>query len=474
LSFEPSGILRRTTGVLIHGETYSYSIKMLPVPACDVYRLPRILCCVERFSFSSNGLLYELRHSSPFAMLQDRCPPISALPSLQIHPVTTDPLYQIRAVILMAKNERIPTKFLLCCLLMVALLLVFLASGCDDTINPTAPFKAQMVVYSILTTQSDTQYVRVYSSYNPPEMNPSNTSKEIPITDAQVTITQGNRTFVFRDTVIRRPHTSRYNNDLHLYYCYPMRVEPNTNYSLQVTSPTYGSASSTVRVPNVASLYIATPSVLSNPVAQFGQPVLLTYSFFPTLSAYLVRFYIVYTDENPWDPPALRGKEKYFEVPYRRIALNRNLELCTVIYPQLTKLEPALISPVPGSGNPKVLGFTFPFSTYNESIAAIRRYNFNVRFKRAVFYVIQFDQPYYRYYSIVNNYRDKLAIRLDEPDYTNILGGSGLFASIRVDSTSWDLPEFIAPGPSTYNPVYCQQEVPQIAPKFDPLSWRIP
>jgi hypothetical protein len=331
-----------------------------------------------------------------------------------------------------------------------------------------------MVVFSILSTQNDTQFVRVYSSYNPPENNPLNNMQELPVTDAQVTIAQGNTTFAFRDTVIRRPENSRYSNDIFLYYCYPMKVEANRNYTLQVTSPTYGSVSSTVRVPTVPSMYIATPSVLSNPAAQFGQSVLLTSSFFPTASAYLVRLYIVYTDENPWDPPARQGKEKYFEVPYRRISINRNFDLCTIIYPQLTKLEPSLITPTTGSGNPKVLGFTFPFPAYNESIAAIRRYNFNVRFKRVMFYLIQFDQPYYRYYSIVNNYRDRLAVRLDEPDYTNISGGSGLFASIRVDSTSWDLPEFIAPGPSTYNPVYCQQEVPQIAPKIDPLSWIIP
>lgn len=354
----------------------------------------------------------------------------------------------------------------------VSILLCFsiaLFLSCEDSINPSGPFQPRMVVYSVLTTQSDTQYVRVYTSYNPADNNPSNNVQENPVTDARVTMTGGNSTYVFRDTMIKRATKSKYGEDVHLYYCYPMRVLPNVEYTLQVTSPRYGSASASLRTPNVPVLTNTSTHIMDDPSRYFGQPVACNFIFYATASAYLVRLYIVYTAENPWEPLSIRDKEKYFEVPYRRIAIDLNNDLCTILYPEITRINPGAISrPV---GTPRVQGYTFPFPAYNESIAAIRRYNFNVRFKRAIFYLVQFDQPFYQYYSIANLYEDKLGVRLDAPDYSNIAGASGLFASVRVDSSVWNLPEFIAPGPRGYNPVYCQQEVPQIAPKFDPLSW---
>jgi hypothetical protein len=217
-------------------------------------------------------------------------------------------------------------------------------------------------------------------------------------------------------------------------------------------------------------LNIISSPVLEDPVHR-GGPVTISYIFYASAGAYLLRFYIVYTDENPWEPEGMRGREKYFEVPYLRTIIDRNQNLCTIVYPQITKLNAALVSNL-RVGPAKVLSYSWPSPAYLESIAAIRHYNFNVRFKRVVFYLVQFDQPFYQYYSIVNRFEDRLAVRLDAPDYTNITGSSGLFASVRVDSAVWNIPEYIDLGRLDAN--YCQQEVPQIAPKIDPLSWIIP
>jgi len=62
--------------------------------------------------------------------------------------------------------------------------------------------------------------------------------------------------------------------------------------------------------------------------------------------------------------------------------------------------------------------------------------------------VIQFDAALYNNYSVENLFRDPYTIRLDEADYTNILGGVGVFGSLAVDSTVRALPEQISrPGP---------------------------
>ena len=45
-------------------------------------------------------------------------------------------------------------------------------SGCQNSFNPKGPYEEQLVVYSVLSTRSDTQYVRVYATYNPPGFDP--------------------------------------------------------------------------------------------------------------------------------------------------------------------------------------------------------------------------------------------------------------------------------------------------------------
>ncbi|HXG06984.1 MAG TPA: DUF4249 family protein [Nitrososphaera sp.] len=327
-----------------------------------------------------------------------------------------------------------------------------------------------MVIYSILTTQSDTQFVRVYTSYDLPKNKPESNPSEQPVTDATVTISQGSSTFVFRDTVMLRNDRGSYNNPIHLYYAHPLRVEANQTYALKVVSPKYGTATSSVLVPSATTINIVTGNVLERPATRTTD-VVANFMPAPNARAILVRFYIVFTADNPWEPNAVRNKEKYFEVPLLRIATNRNLEQCKILYPLIAKR----VTQTPRLGaDPQPLGITYPFPTYPESIAGIQRYHFNVRFKRAVFYLVQFDDPFYKYYSNANLFRDKLAIRLDEPpDYTNISGGIGLFASVRVDSAVWNLPESIqAFIPTWSDPItYCKQEAPQAAPKFDPLSW---
>jgi hypothetical protein len=65
----------------------------------------------------------------------------------------------------------------------------------------------------------------------------------------------------------------------------------------------------------------------------------------------------------------------------------------------------------------------------------------DIKFSRAVFYLIQFDRPLWSYWNASNGFHDRYTIRVDDPDYTNITGGVGVFGSMRVDSLVWALPE---------------------------------
>ena len=93
----------------------------------------------------------------------------------------------------------------------------FILSSCKDNFNPAAPFTPRMVVYSVLSNATDTQYVRVYTTYNPANNNPLNNPDENPVTDAQVTISDGSMSLTLHDTTLDRPDKTRYPSDIFAY-----------------------------------------------------------------------------------------------------------------------------------------------------------------------------------------------------------------------------------------------------------------
>jgi len=326
----------------------------------------------------------------------------------------------------------------------VVIAIVLSAVGCDDSINPIAAFEPKLVVYSVLSSESDTQYVRVHSSYVPPENNPQMNADEHSLTDATVTISDGANTYTFQFAEIERTEGSRYGETIGLYYAYPFRPKPNQEYTLSVSSPSAGQASSTTVVPGAGTIDYFSLGNLYYPAdpPYFTQPILPQFSLNDAAKAQLVRFYIVYTTENPGEV----GKEKYYEVPQYWRIVSKNLEIHDRRFPVPTRRT----APLTRRGETFKLSATYPFPTYNESIYGIRQPNFNVRFKRAVFQLIQFDEAWYKYYASANLFQDRLSVRVDPPDYSNIQGGWGMFGSIRVDSIVVPLPDFIMPYPERY------------------------
>lgn len=319
-------------------------------------------------------------------------------------------------------------------ILLLVICISFQLTGCSDFINPTAPFVRHLVVYSVLTTSSDTQYVRIATTYDPPDYNPFLQQDEVVDSTAIVSMTDGLRTYDFKFTSLSRSDTSRYKSRIGLFYAYPFRPEPTKEYTLTVSSTVAEKAFTTTIVPGRG--FIATSSAGDLSSGRSTVPILVQFSLSSLTRAYLVRFYIVYTTENVGDD----GREHYYEVPLIDKVLDSNLEKHFRLYPSVvTGAATVKASQV----SVKTIEFQPP--AYGESIYQIAHYNFNARFKRAVFYLIQFNEPWYKHYASGNLFQDRLGVRLDPPDYSNILGGVGLFGAFHVDSTVVPLPEYIRP-----------------------------
>jgi len=69
---------------------------------------------------------------------------------------------------------------------LVCIALFFLSGG--DSFSHKEPFKQQLVVYSVLSTYHDIQFVRVYTNYDVSGFDPFGNRSDTPVTGAQVVI----------------------------------------------------------------------------------------------------------------------------------------------------------------------------------------------------------------------------------------------------------------------------------------------
>jgi hypothetical protein len=57
----------------------------------------------------------------------------------------------------------------------------------------------------------------------------------------------------------------------------------------------------------------------------------------------------------------------------------------------------------------------------------------------ATYILTQVEPNLYMYYNLANGFQDEFSIRTDQPDYSNIQGGFGVFGAMTVDTVRVDL-----------------------------------
>lgn len=310
----------------------------------------------------------------------------------------------------------------------------FWISGCNEAFSPSASFEPRMVVYSFLTTESDFQFVRVYSTYNTPGNNPSINADELPVADAKVTISDGTTTFTLQPFTVPRADTTRYKSNIQAYFVYPFRPQSAKVYTLNVASPTHGTITASCVIPGKGGFSNVSTRLLDDPWSGSAPSISVTTKLSDAAKAFLVRFFVEY--------------ETFLTTPdervIQRVEVPINLHVISCLYGIYDYVFPIIVPRTSKPGTPEGGdGFLYNLFGYRRTIELINERNREVRFKRAVFYLVQFDENFYKYYGLANAYKDRYTTRLDELDFTNIKGGAGVFGSVTVDSISYVLPEIM-------------------------------
>ena len=299
--------------------------------------------------------------------------------------------------------------------------------GCETPFNPKGEFREQLVVYAVLSTDSDTTWARVYRTYNPPGFDPYEVTTDNPVTDAVVRLTSGASEWVFNDTLLAREDLSRYQSPIAAYVLTGLSVTPGTEYRLDVQSPTAGSVDALVTVPGKGFLSVGNSFVLQNPTLT-DDNITTTTTISPTTWGYLVRLSLI---ADVWEGTVRRTVQK--EVP---LSISQIIDCQNLVgeYPRLRRRE---------SENPAEEHLqAFENAAYRWTIVNLRSDPAidSIRFLRAEFEVLETDPDLYAYYNIASGFRDEFTLRTDEPDYSNIPGGRGVFGAFVRQRVAYAVP----------------------------------
>ena len=306
-------------------------------------------------------------------------------------------------------------------------LLFLLFNGCNEALQPKGPYEEKVVVFAILTTTSDTQYVRIYKTYDPPEFDPLGYTTDNAVAGALVSISDGSTVHQFRDTTIVRTDKSRFSSDIKAYVAYNFAAESGKTYTLNIAlAPGGKTFQAQATVSQQASMVLGTFAALSNPFS-FQQDVIdLNCILGASARGFIVKAYIEYDLKvnNVWVPT-----REEFPIGVRNLFDCRNYEPVLHQLQRRRSLQPEQVFY-------SVLGY----------ITTLRKiWNVNnrldVRLKQAVFELTQFDRNLYDYYNVANGFRDEFSIRSDELDYSNIAGGLGIFGAMAKQSLTIALPD---------------------------------
>jgi hypothetical protein len=313
----------------------------------------------------------------------------------------------------------------------VAVLLALWFVACNGPFDPRGPLDRQLVVFSVLSTDRDIQYVRVNANYMPVSYDPSTYDSDSAVKDALVSMTGNGGSYVFRDTTVPRPDTSRYKFQMRMYTLGHFTPARGKTYNMLVSSPTLGAASASASIPTKPTIVLDPASWirLSEPLTRLEtEDIQFTVDLSSISKGYMYHLYIYYDviKDGRW-------QEERVEIPLPPQIPDTSYTFDRAEYSQLAQ--------TPQSNKIFVQFKEGYLIKAIKTLTKVKYVNTHLIYKWIVLTVLQADQNLFGYYKSLRVYQDPLSIRLDQPLYSRIDGGVGLVGAYSLDSLTFVLPE---------------------------------
>lgn len=303
-------------------------------------------------------------------------------------------------------------------ILILTIIYTFLFISCDDNVNPKADYKEEYVLNCVLNADSNYQIATISKSYDVNGYDPNANTKDPFIKGAFVKVYYRDSVFIFKDTSINRNKTSKYSSPMNFYY--NKKLKPSTYSQLKIEAI----------LPNGKLLTATTESFFLN-ILFFSKTV----EYYPPVNANRITF--------SWDKISGDKLEStiYFApelaIVYSKFEngnWNRYYKKVPIRYTENSPDKPP-IYPEISVGKSSVSFDTLAFGIALREIEKDVNKRKNYKIEKALFRLLILDKNLAAYYSLQKTFLDEFSVRVNQPDFTNINGGLGIFGIYSIKQT---------------------------------------
>jgi len=308
----------------------------------------------------------------------------------------------------------------------IILIFSLIFSGCTSNFSPNGPYRQQLVVYAVLDGNTATQIIRVYGTFSPDEYDPLQPSPNKEIQNASVSVYDGQLTYNFHDTTIVVNNGNAGSRSVHAYVNYYFQPVEKQHYTLHVVAQGFDTSTAVITSISFGDILPGNINTLTKPGQEKTIPIRVALG--ANVRAFLPMVSFEYEVNND-------GVQRTREVPIQ-IAKNEFGEVTKKFFPKISFRDAS--SNLTGSYET----ISFDTDAYLATALEIKKEyaGMTVKIRTAVLSLVQFDNSLYTYYSVANNFAGGATLRLDEPDYTNINNGFGVFGMQNKEVKVYGLP----------------------------------
>jgi hypothetical protein len=290
-------------------------------------------------------------------------------------------------------------------LYLVSTLILLVIVSCDESFDPLGEYSERYVMNCIVKADTNLQVATITQSYLN-GIDPYGNDQNPTIDNVYLRLWYDDEVYIFRDTILDRTDTSRYDTPVKTYYVNNLKPKAGSELEIEAVLPNGRRLQSSTRLPGAIRKNADATSRIIPP--EEGSEVKLSWNSDQLGLVYHPRLYIVY---NHTTSLGVIRKRAYVPLGF---------------YNEGGSEFPIYASP--GSTRNLTIGMDI----INRVLDGISEGDENKRNYEIMFLIVEliaFDKNLSIYYSSTSTVLDEYSIKLDETDFSNIKGGFGVFGS---------------------------------------------
>lgn len=296
--------------------------------------------------------------------------------------------------------------------------------SCDDQVNPKTNFKQVYALNCIIKSDTSYQIATISRSYDVNGYDPMSNTTDPFVAGATVKVFYNDSVFVFRDTSIARANDPRYITPMHFYYSAKLRPSETKPIKIQAELPDGTVLTSETQTYSLNLFYFIDASntipteSLSSPNISFSWNYLSETNLTNQVFYYAPELVIFYAK-------MVNGARVEMQKKVPMYYANDVLPLYPTVQANINSI-------------------LFENNAIDKSMNEISEGDPNKQdyiIEKATFRLFVLDKNLAAYYAAQKTFLDEFSVRFNEPDFTNIYGGLGIFGTYNVRQTDLNFKE---------------------------------